>query len=160
MPWARQKADPPNLFVRLNRLGERHGYGRGVHVRRTALGALERAVWEAPGLAIVSAAREALDAIALSAAERELLGGLRELYAREFCAGRRSEPALRAIEAAAREVCAQVRGEVRVRLARGTLSVQGARRSPPRAGAGVSPEGVEALVALQARLLRSDGFAP
>lgn len=154
-----QRTDPPNLFGRLNRLGERHGFGRGVHVRRTALGALERAVWEAPGLAMVAAARDALDAVSLSAAELQLLDQLRALYAREFCAGRRSEPALRAVEAAGKQLCSRVSGEVRVRLARGTLAVQGAQRRPPRSAAAVPLDGVSALVELQTRLLRADSMA-
>ncbi|MCA8926256.1 MAG: argininosuccinate synthase [Planctomycetes bacterium] len=155
-----QRMDPPNLFTRLNRLGERHGYGRGVHVRRTALGVLERAAYECPGLAIVTAAREALDAVSLTAAQLALLGSLRELYVPEFCAGRRSEPALRAVEVAARELCNGVDGEVRVRLARGTLEVQGARRHPPRTGTAVPVPLVEASVALEALRLRAESYAP
>ncbi len=114
-------------IARLSEIGKRHGLGRGVHLGDTILGIKGRVAFEAPAAAIVLPAHRELEKLVLSSAQRFWKDHLGELYGQLVHEARYHDPLARDIEAFLASSQQRVRGDVRLTLRQGTVSVTGVR---------------------------------
>jgi len=120
---------PMQLISRLNELGGRHGVGRADIVENRLVGIKSRGIYETPGGTILVTALKALESITLdreSAHEKERLA-LR--YAELVYFGQWFSPLRESLDTFFESMASNVRGEVRLKLYKGSASVAG-RSSP------------------------------
>ena len=120
-----QACDGPALTRQLNKIGRRHGVGRGVHVGDTVLGLKGRIAFEAPAALILIAAHRELEKITLTGGQLIQKDHLALTYGDHFHRGLFHEPVMRDIEAFLDSSQRTVTGTVRVRLYRGSVDVLG-----------------------------------
>lgn len=126
----------------LNRLGEKHGVGRGIHLGDTILGIKGRIAFEAPAAAILIEAHRELEKLVLTRwqlTQKESLGGF---YGQMLHEGNFFDPVMRDVEAFLLSTQRRVTGDVRVHVAQGRIEVHGVRSpwSLMDAGAGTYGE--------------------
>lgn len=126
----------------LNRLGEKHGVGRGIHLGDTILGIKGRIAFEAPAAAILIEAHRELEKLVLTRwqlTQKENLGGF---YGQMLHEGNFFDPVMRDVEAFLLSTQRRVTGDVRVHVAQGRIEVHGVRSpwSLMDAGAGTYGE--------------------
>jgi argininosuccinate synthase len=119
--------DGPALVADLNARARPHGVGRGIHLGDTILGVKGRLAFEAPGPLILIQAHRDLEKLVQTrwqAFWRETLGSF---YGSLLHEGLYYDPVMRDLEAFLDSVNRHVTGDVRVRLFRGNIDVQGTR---------------------------------
>ena len=121
--------DPVALLTRLNRLGGEHGIGRVDLVENRFVGMKSRGVYETPGGTILHVARRALESLTLDREVLHLRDSLVPRYAEMIYYGFWYSPERQLVQRLMDECQRDVTGTVRVRLYKGSVTVEG-RRSP------------------------------
>jgi len=123
--------DPVALVGYLNDLGGQHGIGRIDIVENRFVGIKSRGVYETPGGTILHAALRDLEGIAMDREVRRLRDMLSPRFAQIIYNGFWFSPEMDFIEAAFRKSSELIDGEVRLRLFKGNVIIEG--RSSPSA---------------------------
>ena len=124
-----QITDPVRLLAYLNDLGGRHGIGRIDIVENRFVGIKSRGVYETPGGTILHHALRDLEGIAMDREVRRLRDMLSPRFTEIIYNGFWFSPEMDFIEAAFRQSSELIDGEVRLRLFKGNVIVEG-RSSP------------------------------
>ena len=124
-----RRLGPVELLERLNRVGAEHGIGRVDLVENRYVGMKSRGVYETPGGTILHAARRALESLTLDRELLHLRDSLVPRYAEMVYYGYWFSPERVALQRLMDEAQQDVTGTVRVKLYKGSVSVQG-RKSP------------------------------
>ena len=121
--------DPVDLLGYLNDIGGRHGIGRIDIVENRFVGIKSRGVYETPGGTVLHAALRDLEGIAMDREVRRLRDMLSPRFAEIIYNGFWFSPEMDFIEAAFRKSSELIDGDVRLRLFKGNVIVEG-RSSP------------------------------
>lgn len=124
-------SDPVALLGYLNDIGGRHGIGRIDIVENRFVGIKSRGVYETPGGTILHAALRDLEGIAMDREVRRLRDMLSPRFAQIIYNGFWFSPEMDFIEAAFRKSSELIDGQVRLRLFKGNVIIEG--RSSPSA---------------------------
>jgi len=122
-----ETTEGPEIVRRLNRLGARHGVGRGVHLGDTILGIKGRIAFEAPAAAILIAAHRELEKLVLTRWQRYWKDQLGEFLGMLIHEALLHDPVYDDIAALVDSSQRRVSGEARVALQRGVVRVTGTR---------------------------------
>jgi argininosuccinate synthase len=117
------------LLETLNRLGGKHGIGRVDLVENRFVGMKSRGVYETPGVTILQTAHRALESITLDREVGRLRDSLGVKFAESIYYGFWFAPEFELMRRLIDETQADVTGDVRVKLYKGSASVAG-RRAP------------------------------
>jgi argininosuccinate synthase len=124
-----ERLSPATLLQRLNRLAGAHGVGRVDMVENRFVGLKSRGVYETPGGTVLHVAHRAMESITLDREVMHERDRLAPRFAELIYNGFWYAPEMEFLRAAIDASQAGVRGEVRVRLYKGSVAVTG-RRSP------------------------------
>lgn len=124
-----RRLGPAELLERLNRLGAEHGIGRADLVENRYVGMKSRGVYETPGGTILHVAHRALESLTLDRELLHLRDSLVPRYAEMIYYGYWFAPERAALQRLMDEAQQDVTGTVRLKLYKGSATVQG-RRSP------------------------------
>lgn len=116
---------PVTLIERLNALAAAHGVGRGIHLGDTIFGLKGRVAFEAPAAVVLITAHRELEKLVLTAKQQRIKDQVATLYGDLVHEAQLLEAACRDIEALFLSSQERVSGEVRVRLVKGALFVEG-----------------------------------
>ncbi|MEO8285095.1 MAG: argininosuccinate synthase [Chloroflexota bacterium] len=119
--------EPLDLMAALARAGEEHGAGRGIHLGNTILGLKGRIAFEAPAAIIAVTAHKELEKLVLTKQQQFWKDHLADVYGNMLHEGLYFDPVMRDIEAMIDSSQGTVTGEVRVRLFKGHIQVEGCR---------------------------------
>lgn len=122
-----ERLSGPVLIEKLKILGAMHGIGRGVHLGDTILGIKGRIAFEAPAATILIAAHRELEKLVLTKWQQFWKDKLADFYGMILHEALFFDPVARDIEAMITSSQSRVTGAVRVKLERGTLSVEGVK---------------------------------
>ncbi|HMA34935.1 MAG TPA: argininosuccinate synthase [Chloroflexia bacterium] len=122
-----QPLPPLELMAALAAIGNRHGVGRGIHLGNTILGLKGRIAFEAPAALIAITAHRELEKLVLTKQQAFWKDHLADVYGNLLHEGLYFDPVMRDIEALIRSSQGTVAGEVRVRLFKGHIAVEGCR---------------------------------
>jgi argininosuccinate synthase len=122
-----ERLAPEELVLRLNRVAGRNGVGRIDHVENRLVGIKSREVYEAPAAVTLHTAHAALETVALSRDVAHLKRQLSAEWARLVYDGLWFGALRNALAAFVASTQEHVSGEVRVRCARGVVTVSGRR---------------------------------
>jgi argininosuccinate synthase len=117
----------PTLVEKLNALGAAHGVGRGVHLGDTILGIKGRIAFEAPAAVILITAHRELEKLVLSRKQQFWKDKLGDFFGTLVHEAEFYDPVARDIEAMISSSQRRVKGDVRVSLEKGILTVEGTR---------------------------------
>ena len=120
---------PANLLTKLNELGGKHGIGRLDLVENRYVGMKSRGVYETPGGTILLAAHRGMESITLDRGAAHLKDELMPRYAELIYNGYWWSPERKMLQALIDESQKNVGGTVRLKLFKGSVSVDG-RKSP------------------------------
>jgi len=123
------RLSPASLLTRLNELGRANGIGRLDLVENRFVGMKSRGVYETPGGTILLAAHRAMESITLDREAGHLKDSLMPRYAELIYNGFWFSPERRMLQALIDTSQASVSGQVRLKLYKGNVIVQG-RDSP------------------------------
>jgi argininosuccinate synthase len=118
---------PLDLMAALAAIGGEHGVGRGIHLGNTILGLKGRVAFEAPAAHIAIAAHKELEKLVLTKQQQFWKDHLADVYGNMLHEGLYFDPVMRDIEAMIDSSQQTVTGDVRVRLFKGHISVEGCR---------------------------------
>ncbi|MDX2113614.1 MAG: argininosuccinate synthase [Alphaproteobacteria bacterium] len=124
-----EKLSPAALLTKLNELGGKHGIGRLDMVENRYVGMKSRGVYETPGGTILLAAHRAIESITLDRGAAHLKDELMPRYAELIYNGYWWSPEREMLQALIDKSQANVSGTVRLKLFKGSVSVDG-RKSP------------------------------
>ncbi len=119
------KLSPANLLAKLNELGGKHGIGRLDLVENRYVGMKSRGVYETPGGTILLKAHRAIESITLDKASAHLKDELMPKYAELIYNGYWFSPEREMLQAAIDYSQNKVSGLVRLKLYKGTATVEG-----------------------------------
>jgi argininosuccinate synthase len=122
-----ESIDGVSLVAKLNELGAVHGVGRGVHTGDTILGIKGRIAFEAPAAMILVEAHRELEKLVLTRWQTFWKEKLADFYGMLLHEAQYYDPAMRDIEAMIDSSQQRVEGEVRVKLYKGTLTIDGVK---------------------------------
>ncbi len=122
-----KRLSPYNLIQTLNRLGGAHGVGRADMVENRFIGMKSRGVYESPGMALLHAAKRALEGLTMDREVMHLRDGLIPKYAELVYNGFWFAPEREALQAFFDHTQKDVTGEVRLKLFKGGVHVVGRR---------------------------------
>ncbi len=120
---------PARILTKLNEYGNRHGIGRLDIVENRYVGMKSRGCYETPGGTIMLKAHRAIESITLDREEAHLKDELMPRYAKLIYNGFWFAPERSMLQAAIDQTQANVNGDVRLKLYKGSVSVVG-RQSP------------------------------
>lgn len=123
------KLSPATLLTKLNELGGKNGIGRLDLVENRYIGMKSRGIYETPGGTILLAAHRAIESITLDKGSAHLKDELMPRYAELIYNGYWWSPEREMLQALIDKSQEQVTGEVRLKLYKGNVMVEG-RRSP------------------------------
>ena len=118
---------PLDLWAELAHVGGQHGVGRNIHLGNTILGLKGRVAFEAPAALIAITAHRELEKLVLTKHQAFWKDHLADVYGNLLHEGLYFDPVMRDIEALIASSQATVTGEVRVRLYKGHITVEGVR---------------------------------
>jgi argininosuccinate synthase len=124
-----KKMSPATLLTTLNELGGKHGIGRLDLVENRYVGMKSRGVYETPGGTVLLAAHRAIESIALDRGAAHLKDDIMPRYAELIYNGYWWSPEREMLQALIDKSQANVTGTVRLKLFKGSVSVDG-RKSP------------------------------
>jgi argininosuccinate synthase len=124
-----EKLSPASLLTKLNELGGKHGIGRLDMVENRYVGMKSRGVYETPGGTILLAAHRGIESITLDRGAAHLKDELMPRYAELIYNGYWWSPEREMLQALIDKSQAHVTGTVRLKLFKGSVSVDG-RKSP------------------------------
>jgi argininosuccinate synthase len=122
-----EKLDAVFLMGRLNEIGGKHGVGRDVHLGNTIFGIKGRVAFEAPASLILIKAHRELEKLVLTKLQSFWKDHLADVYGNMIHEGLYFDPCARDIEAMIDSSQNCVTGEVKVRLFKGNMVVEGCR---------------------------------
>jgi len=131
------------LIESLNDIGLRFGAGRDIHVGDTILGVKGRVAFEAPAPLILVTAHRELEKVVLTKWQRYQKDHLADFYGMLLHEGQHFDPVMRDIEVFLLSSQEVVSGEVFVRLAHGSVTVQGCESPYSMFNTGVATYGEE-----------------
>ena len=111
----------------LAEIGAEHGVGRGIHLGNTIIGLKGRIAFEAPAALIAITAHKELEKLVLTKQQQFWKDHLADVYGNMLHEGLYFDPVMRDIEAMIDSSQGTVEGEVRVRLFKGHIQVEGCR---------------------------------
>ena len=120
---------PAQMLTRLNDYGNRHGIGRLDIVENRYVGMKSRGCYETPGGTIMLKAHRAIESITLDREEAHLKDELMPRYAKLIYNGFWFAPERKMLQSAIDQTQANVNGDVRLKLYKGSVTVVG-RQSP------------------------------
>ncbi|MDQ3928019.1 MAG: argininosuccinate synthase [Chloroflexota bacterium] len=118
---------PLELMASLAEIGGKHGVGRGIHLGNTILGLKGRIAFEAPAALIAITAHKELEKLVLTKQQQFWKDHLADVYGNMLHEGLFFDPLMRDIEAMINSSQRTVKGDVRVRLFKGHIQVEGCR---------------------------------
>jgi argininosuccinate synthase len=118
---------PRELMAALAAVGGKHGVGRGIHLGNTILGLKGRIAFEAPAALIAITAHKELEKLVLTKQQQFWKDHLADVYGNMLHEGLYFDPVMRDIEAMVASSQQTVTGDVRVRLFKGHIHVEGCR---------------------------------
>jgi argininosuccinate synthase len=118
---------PVELMGALAHVGGEHGVGRGIHLGNTILGLKGRIAFEAPAALLAITAHKELEKLVLTKQQQFWKDHLADVYGNMLHEGLYFDPVMRDIEAMIDSSQGAVSGEVRVRLFKGHITVEGCR---------------------------------
>ena len=124
-----KKLSPASLLAKLNELGGKHSIGRLDMVENRYVGMKSRGVYETPGGTILLAAHRGIESITLDRGAMHLKDELMPRYAELIYNGYWWSPEREMLQALIDKSQANVSGTVRLKLFKGSVSVDG-RKSP------------------------------
>jgi len=124
-----EKLSPAALLTRLNEVGGANGIGRLDLVENRYVGMKSRGIYETPGGSVLLAAHRGIESITLDRGAAHLKDELMPRYAELIYNGFWFSPEREMIQAAIDESQKTVTGTVRLKLFKGSVSVDG-RKSP------------------------------
>jgi len=124
-----EKLSPAMLLTKLNELGGKHGIGRLDLVENRYVGMKSRGIYETPGGTILLSAHRGMESITLDRGASHLKDELMPRYAELIYNGYWWSPERKMLQALIDESQANVEGIVRLKLFKGSVSVDG-RKSP------------------------------
>ena len=124
-----KKMSPATLLTELNRLGGKHGIGRLDLVENRYVGMKSRGIYETPGGTVLLAAHRGIESITLDRGAGHLKDELMPRYAELIYNGYWWSPERQMIQALIDKSQENVTGTVRLKLFKGSVSVDG-RKSP------------------------------
>ncbi len=125
-----QKGLPLNgikIMKKLEDLGGKHGVGKGIHLGTTILGIKGRVAFAAPGVTILIKAHAELEKLVLSKAQLFWKNQLSEVYGNFLHEALYYDPVMRDIEAMIDSSQSNVTGEVKIKLFKGNIMVEGVK---------------------------------
>ncbi len=122
-----QPLSPAALLDELNRLGGRHGIGRADIVENRFVGMKSRGVYETPGGTILRAAHMAMESITMDREVMHLRDSLMPKYAEMVYYGFWFSPEMKLLQNLVDQSQANVSGQVRLELYKGSCRVLGRR---------------------------------
>jgi len=123
------KLSPAQLLTKLNELGGKHGIGRLDLVENRYVGMKSRGVYETPGGTILLAAHRGIESITLDRGAMHLKDEMMPRYAELIYNGYWWSPERKMLQALIDASQTSVEGTVRLKLFKGSVSVDG-RKSP------------------------------
>ncbi len=117
------------LIHRLNRIGGLHGIGRIDHVENRLVGIKSREVYESPAAVLLIHAHRELECLTLPREVAQYKANVELEYSRLIYNGLWFSPLKKAFDAFIRETQTSVKGDVRIKLFKGSFQVVG-RKSP------------------------------
>lgn len=123
------KLSPASLLTKLNEIGGKHGIGRLDLVENRYVGMKSRGVYETPGGTILLCAHRAMESLTLDRGASHLKDELMPRYAELIYNGYWWSPEREMLQALIDKSQANVTGTVRLKLFKGSVSVDG-RKSP------------------------------
>jgi argininosuccinate synthase len=120
---------PAALLAKLNRIAGEHGVGRVDMVENRCVGLKSRGVYETPGGTVLHVAHRALESITMDREVMHERDRLAPRFAELIYSGFWFSPEMQVLRAAVDASQVDVRGEVRMKLYKGSATVTG-RRSP------------------------------
>ena len=124
-----KKMSPATLLTKLNELGGAHGIGRLDLVENRYVGMKSRGVYETPGGTVLLAAHRGIESITLDRGAMHLKDEMMPRYAELIYNGYWWSPERKMLQALIDESQRNVEGTVRLKLFKGSVSVDG-RKSP------------------------------
>ena len=118
---------PASLLARINAIAGRHGVGRIDIVENRHLGMKSRGVYETPGATVLYHAHRAVESITLDREVHHLRDELVPRYAEMIYGGLWFSPEREALQSFMDSTQQRVNGEARVRLYKGSVTVEGRR---------------------------------
>jgi argininosuccinate synthase len=118
---------PIELMGALAEIGGKHGVGRGIHLGNTILGLKGRVAFEAPAALIAITAHKELEKLVLTRQQQFWKDHLADAYGNMLHEGLYFDPAMRDIEALITSSQRTVTGDVRIRLSKGNIVVEGTK---------------------------------
>ncbi len=158
-----KRLTPATLLMRLNELGGTNGIGRVDLVENRFVGMKSRGVYETPGGTILFHAHRAIESLTLDKGAMHLKDELMPRYAELLYNGFWFSPERRMIQALIDESQNNVEGEVRLKLYKGNVMVEGRRSGKSlydskiatfEAGAAYDQSDAEGFIKLNALRLR------
>lgn len=122
-----EKLPPIELMATLAAIGGKHGVGRGIHLGNTILGLKGRVAFEAPAPIIAIIAHKELEKLVLTKPQQFWKDHLADVYGNMLHEALYFDPVMDDIEAMIVSSQRAVTGEVRVRLFKGNVAVEGCR---------------------------------
>jgi argininosuccinate synthase len=122
-----RRLGPVELLTHLNQVGGRHGVGRVDIVENRFVGIKSRGVYETPGGTLLHHAHRAVESITLDREVAHLRDELMPRYAEMVYNGFWFSPERRALQAFMDEVQKRVNGEARLKLYKGSVTIEGRR---------------------------------
>ena len=120
-----EKLSPANLFLALNKLGNKHGIGRVDIVENRYVGMKARGCYETPGGTIMLKAHRAIESLTLDREAAHLKDELMPRYAKLIYQGYWFSPEREMLQAAIDATQKNVEGKVRLKLYKGNVMVIG-----------------------------------
>jgi argininosuccinate synthase len=118
---------PLDLMAALARAGAEHGVGRGIHLGNTIIGLKGRIAFEAPAALIAITAHKELEKLVLTKQQQFWKDHLADVYGNMLHEALYFDPVMRDIEAMIDSSQRTVTGDVRVKLFKGHIQVEGCR---------------------------------
>ena len=118
---------PVELLTEANRIAGQHGVGRVDIVENRFVGIKSRGVYETPGGTVLHHAHRAVESITLDREVAHLRDELAPRYAEMVYNGFWFSPERRALQAFMDDVQRRVNGDARLKLYKGTVSIEGRR---------------------------------
>ena len=122
-----QSMTPATLLTQLNSLAARHGIGRVDMVENRYVGLKSRGCYETPGGTLLWTAHRALESLVLDREEQHLQDDIRPRYARLVYNGYWWSPERMHLQSLFDRIQTHVSGSVKLKLYKGSGSVQGRR---------------------------------
>jgi len=138
-----QALPPLELLESARAIAAAHGVGRGMHLGDTILGIKGRIAFEASAAAVIVPAHRELEKLVLSRAQLFHKQHLADLYGAFLHEAKHFDPLMRDIEAFLLSSQSRVRGEARLLLRQGAVSVLGVRSKYSMLAPGLARYGEE-----------------